>query len=95
MELLSNITLTSTAHGIAALMICLAGGLAFELREIKRNPAHVNTLWVYITTLTIASIVVAVMSLRLGMYDCEPIPRATVDTVVDHLDRQPISEPVK
>lgn len=95
MELFANVTTTSAGNGIAALLACLAIGLAFELREIRRNPAHVSTLWVYIATLVIASIIVLVMNLRLGMYNCEPIPRATVDAVVDHLDRQPASERAK
>lgn len=87
MDLTFSFDATRFALGLAALFLVLAAMLIYDARAIKREPAKAaDLLFAHIILLAFGAACAGFLTYRLSLSTCQPIPAATVERVLDHLN---------
>lgn len=95
MDLFANVTPFSAALAVVAGIIFLAAALALEVPGLVDKPESIKpTLYAYFAAGLFIASIAGWLAFQLGFSVCQPIPAATIDSVLNRLNH-PATEAAK
>lgn len=96
MDLFSTATPFNASLAVLAALIFLAAALALEVPGLIDKPARIKTtLYTHFAGLLVVALAAGWLAFKLSFSMCQPIPAATINSVVDRLMSTPAAEASK